>query len=99
MSKSALTIQKEIIKKEYEKSPLGLMEKELRAFYDGFVTRGEKLPEEFAKQIYEIREENEKRTEAYIDERLKLDREAVDGFLLEAMTKEKEVLNSFNKSK
>lgn len=99
MSKSALTIQKEIIKKEYEKSPLGIIEKELRAFYDGMVTKGEKLPEEFAKQVFEIREENEKRTEAYIDERLKLDREAVDGFLLEAMTREKEVLTNFNKGK
>lgn len=99
MSKSALTIQKEIIKKEYEKSPLGLMEKELRAFYDSLVTKGEKLPEEFAKQVFDIREANEKRTMDYVDERLKIDREAVDGFLLESMTKEKEVLNSFNKSK
>lgn len=96
MSKTALTIQKEIIKKEYEKSPLGIIEKKLRAFYDGLVGKGEKLPEDVAKQIYEIREMNEKRTENYIEERLKHDREAVDNFLLDAMTKEEEILNKYN---
>lgn len=95
MSKSVLTIEKEILKKEYEKSPLGQIEKKLRAFYDGMVTKGEVLPEEIAKKVYDIREENEKRTMEYVDDRLKQDRETVDNFLLDAMTREEEVLNNF----
>lgn len=93
MSKTALTIQKEIIKKEYEKSPLGLIEKKLRAFYDGLVVKNEKLPEDVAKEVYELRDMNEKRVENYIEERLKIDRETVDNFLLDVMTKEEQILN------
>lgn len=99
MSKTLLTIEKEIIKKEYEKSPLGIIEKELRKVYDGYTLTGTALPEDVAKQVYDIREENEKKTGEYIETRLKHDREAVDNLLLEAMTKELELLNNFNNKK
>lgn len=94
-----LTIQKERLKKEYAKSPLGLIEKQLRDFYDSLVVKGQKLPEDYAKQVYDIREDNEKRVGEYVETRLKHDREAVDDFLLDAMTRELEVLNNFNKTK
>ena len=92
MGKSLLTIEKEIIRKEYQKSPLGIAEKKLRTFYDGLIIKKEVLAEDIAKRVYDIRVENEKRTEEYIETRLKLDREAVDNFLLESMTKELDIL-------
>lgn len=94
MSKSLLTIEKEYLKKEYEKSPLGIIEKKLRAFYDNLYVTGNKLDEETSKKVSDIRDENEKRVQEYIDTRLKLDREAVDSFLLESMTKELELIEN-----
>ncbi len=99
MSKSILTIEKEILKKEHEKTPLGIIEKDLRKFYDGLVTTGQKLPEDIAEQVYRIREGNEKTVGDYVETRLKLDKQAVDDFLLEAMTKELEILNNFKATK
>lgn len=96
MGKSILTIHKEIEKQAHAKSPLGQLEKKLRTFYDSMVMKREKLPEHLAKEIYNIREENEKRTMEYIDERLKKDRDAVDEFLMDAMTRELEIINKYN---
>jgi len=92
MSKSALTIHKEILKKEYAESPLGKIERELTKIYDGMKLSGQALPEDVAKDIFDVRDENEKWQMNYIDERLKLDREAVDSKLLESMSKELDIL-------
>ena len=88
MSKSILTIQKEILKKEYAKSPLGILEKNIGEFYVEMNRKKKKLPEDVAKQIYDIRDGNEKAVMKYIEDSQKRDREAVDSLLLEAMSKE-----------
>lgn len=95
MSKSLLTIHKEIEKKEYAKSPLGLIEKELGNFYAELKKFGTTLPEDVAKQIYDIRDENEKAQIKYIEDSQRRDREYVDNLLLEAMTKEMTILNKY----
>lgn len=82
--KSILNIHKEIIKKEYEKSPLGQMEKKLRRFYES----GEVLSEEAAKLIFDIRREHEKKQEEYIELTNKQHREETDKMLFDAWTKE-----------
>jgi hypothetical protein len=97
MSKSSLTIHKEILKKEYAESPIGKMEREITKFYDELVLKGEKLPEDIAKQVYDLRDLHEKKQMDYIDESQKRDRDAVDAMLMEAFTKELEILNNFNK--
>ncbi len=96
MSKSLLTIEKEYLKKEHEKSPLGKVEKKLRAFYDNLYVTNTKLDEETLKKVSDIREANEKRIQEYIDTRLKTDREAVDNFLLESMTEELQLIENKN---
>lgn len=92
MSKSILTIHKEMEKKEYAKSPLGKVEKELGQIYDAMRLKNEALPEDIAKQIYDVRDDNEKWQMKYIEDRLKADREAVDAKLLESMSSELDIL-------
>jgi hypothetical protein len=92
MSKSVLTIHKEIERKEYAASPLGKLEKVIGEIYREMQLKKEALPEDLAKQVYDIREENEKWQMQYIDDRLKADREAVDSKLLESMTRELAIL-------
>lgn len=91
-----MTIHKEIEKKEYEKSPLGLLEKRLRTAYDKLTLNKKQLPEDLAKQIYDIREKNEKDQMEYIDFRLVEDRKAVDAMLTDAFNKELEILEKYD---
>jgi hypothetical protein len=93
---SVLTIHKEIEKKEYEKSPLGQLEKKLRKFYDSLVIKKKKLPENLAKEVYDLRTAHEKKYMDYLDERVKKDKEAIDVMLSEAFTKELEILKKYN---
>lgn len=95
MSKSILTVHKEIQKKEYAKSPLGQLEKKLGNFYVEMERSKEKLPEDISKQIYDIRDNNEKSVMAYIEESNKRDREAVDNLLFEAMSKEWKLIEDY----
>lgn len=94
MSKSILTLEKEVLKKEYAKSPLGIAEKKLRSLYDGYQLSGYRPVEETMKQVDEIRTENERRVQEYVDLRQKTDKEAIDDMLLEAFTKEITLLES-----
>lgn len=96
MAKSNLAIHKEIEKKKYNESPLGQIEKKLRKFYDNCILTKTQLPENLAKEVYDLRTFNENRTKDYIDERLKKDRDQVDDFLLETMTKELAIIEKFN---
>lgn len=88
MSKSHLTIQKELIKEAYSKSPLGVMERRLNEIHDTLYLGGKEAPEDVLKEIDKIRTENEKKQIEYIEFRLKTDREVIDDMLLESMTKE-----------
>lgn len=94
---SVLTIHKEIQKKEYAQSPLGKLERELTKFYDDLKLHKKVLPEEFSKEIYDIRDANEKAQIEYIDMTLKRDKEAVNKMLFDSMTKELEVINKYKK--
>lgn len=91
---NALTIHKEIEKKKHEESPLGKLEKEISKIYDQLYLTKKKLTPELAKRVSEIRTDNEKWQLNYIDDRLKIDRDAVDAKLLESMSKELELLQS-----
>lgn len=93
MATSILTIHKEIAKKEYAASPLGKTERALTKIYDDLKLKNGSLPESVAKQIYDIRDTNEKWNLAYIERTNKEHREAIDAKLLEAMSKELEILN------
>jgi len=95
MSKSILTIHKEILKKEYAHSPLGKLEKQLGDFYTEMQRKKEKLPEEIAEQIYNIRDENEKAMMKYVEDSQKRDKEEVDKLLFGAMSKEMEIINKY----
>lgn len=88
-----LKIHKEIAKKEYAESALGKVERELTRIYDNLKITKSALPEEIAKQVYDIRDENEKWNLDYIERTNKEHREAIDAKLLEAMSKELEILN------
>lgn len=91
MSKSLLTIHREILKKEYDKSPLGIVEKKLKEFYG----KNKILPKHILKEISAIREENEKAQMKYIEDSQREDREAVDRMLLESMEKELSIINNY----
>lgn len=95
---SILQIHKELEKKEYANSPVGKLEKQIRQFYDGLTTTGQKLPETVAKQVYDLRDENEKKHKEYIDYTLKRDKEAVDDLLINSFTKELEILNNWKQN-
>lgn len=86
--KSPLTIQKELLKKEYEKTPLGIAEKKLRKFYDDAYLNSWVIPEETLKQRDVIRTENEKRVMEYVETRQKIDKEWIDDALLDSMSRE-----------
>ena len=94
---NALTIQKEILKKEHDKTPNGIVEKKLRAIYDGLITKGEKLPEDICKDISDLRDIHENKQMDYLKERQRLDAIAVDKMLLETMTKELELIEKYQK--
>lgn len=89
---TALSIQKDLLKREYANSPLGKVEREITKIYDSLKLKESQLPEDIAKQIYDIRDENEKWQLAYIERTNKEHKEAVDGKLLESMTKELDIL-------
>lgn len=91
---SILSIHKEIEKRKYAESDLGKAEKELGKIYDSLKIKNSKLPEDIAKKIYDIRDENEKWQTEYIERTNREHKEAVDGKLLESMTKELEILKS-----
>lgn len=93
--KSILSIHKEILKKEYAKSPLGIIERKLREFYVEMERSKKQLPEEYAKKIFDIRNNNEVAQSKYVEDSLKRDREAVDKMLLEAMEQELEIINNY----
>lgn len=87
-----LSIHKEIAKKEYQQSPLGKVERKLTKIYDNMKLNSQALPESIAKEVYDIRDENEKWNLAYIERTNKEHREAIDAKLLEAMSKELDIL-------
>lgn len=91
---SALTIHKHILKREYEKSPLGQAEKKIRQHMDSIKLGRRDISDEDLKAISAIRNENEAKIEAYIKERNRLDREAIDNMLLESMSKELVILEA-----
>lgn len=92
MSQSVLTIHREMQKKLYQESPLGKVEKEIGRIYDDLKLKSKELPEDIAKEIYAIREENEKWQLEYIERTNKEHREAIDAKLLESMTRELAIL-------
>lgn len=92
---SYLTIQKELAKKEYEKTPVGIAEKKMRKLYDTIYLKKIEVPEDVLKQRDEVREKHEKKYGEYVEkatkrdkENWKNDRDAVDKMLLESFTKE-----------
>lgn len=95
MSKSILTINKEIERKAYFETPLGKVEKALRKFYDELKLKSSKLPEDVAKQVYDIRDANEKAITEYMAKASKEHREAVDKLLFDAMSKELELVTNY----
>lgn len=99
MSKTGLTIQKEIQKKEHEKTPLGQVEKKLRNFYDNLLVKGEKLPEYLAKQIYDLRDEHESKQLKYIEDTEKEQAIAVDKMLYDTMSSELTLLEKYVQEK
>lgn len=95
MSKSILTIHKEIYKKEYYKSPLGILEKKLGKFYEDMRRKKVEVPKETAQAIIKIREDNEKAQQDYIEESQKRDREKVDEILFNSMQAEWDIISKF----
>lgn len=95
MGKSVLTIHRELAKKEHAKSPLGKLEKELSRFYDEMILKKKQLPEEFAEQIYDIRDNQEQWMLDYIERTNLEQKKAIDDKLFESMTKELEVINKY----
>ena len=95
MGKSALTIHKEILKKEYEKTPLGQLEKKIRKFYNEVKLNRWILPDDLLKKISDIRNENEKAQLEYIERTNREHREYIDTTLFEAMSKEWTLLEKY----
>lgn len=89
---NALSIHKEIEKKNYAESPLGKIEREITKIYDAMKLSSTALPEDVAKKIYDIRDENEKWQLDYIERTNREHKEAVNNKLLESMTKELGIL-------
>lgn len=92
MGKTVLSIHKEIEKKRYAESPVGKMERELTKIYDSLKLKNQKLPEDIAEQVYNIRDENEKWHLDYIARMNRERSEAIEAKLLESFTKEVELL-------
>lgn len=88
MGKSGLTIQKEIEKKAYAKTPLGQAEKKMRAFYMDVELGKLKLTDQDKEKINKIREDNEKWQMEYIERTNNEHRLAVDAKLLESFNEE-----------
>lgn len=95
--KSILSIHKEILRKEYAKSPLGLLEKRLTQIHTLLMMNKHPIPEEIIEQINDIRDENEKQQLEYIERTEKENREAVDSMLQKSMEKEVELLENYIK--
>lgn len=89
---NVLSIHKELEKKQYAESPLGKAEREMTKIYDALKLSGKALSEDVAKKIYDVRDENEKWQLEYIERTNREHKEAVDGKLLESMTKELNIL-------
>ena len=89
-----MTIHKEIEKKEYAKSPLGIVERDLTKVYDELKIQGRKLPENLCREIYKIREDNEKWQMKFIEDSMIEQRKKVDEKLLESMTAELTLIKS-----
>lgn len=96
---SVLSIHKEIEKKKYAESPLGKVERKLTKIYDALKLSSKQLPEDIAKEIYEIRDDNENWNLITVDKYAKIiqdinekHRDEVDAKLLEAMSKELDIL-------
>ena len=92
-----IQIQKEIEKKEYANSPVGKLEREMTKFYDEMKVTGKALPEDVAKKIYDIRDENEKKHKEYIDMTLQRDKDAINELLINSFTRELEIINNWKK--
>lgn len=92
MSRSVISIHKEIEKEQHKKSPLGQVEAELGSIYNDLKAKNHVLPEVIAKQVYEIRDESEKAILAYIERTNREHKEANDAMLLSAMKRELKVL-------
>lgn len=92
---TALSIQKRLIRDEYNKSPIGQAEKKLKGLYDAMVLNGQKLPEDIAKIVFELRDKNEKAQMSYIEEAQKRDREAIDSMLMESFNEEIKILEDY----
>ena len=97
MAKSILTVHKEILKKDHAKSPLGILEKNIASFYQEMEKAGKKFPEDIAEKVYDVRDGNEKAVQKYIEDSQRRDREYVDNLLLEAMTKEWNIILSYKR--
>lgn len=95
MSKSILTIHKEMEKKAFSETEMGKLEKKLRTFYDNLVTKSTPLPEEYAKQIYDIRVNHEQKQMDYIKESQVRDAKAIDEMLMDAFTKEVAIIEDY----
>lgn len=93
-----LQLHKEIEKKEYANSPVGKLERQMTAFYDEMFLAKKALPEDVAKQIYDIRDENEKKHKEYIEYTLQRDRDAVNAILIDSFTRELEIINNWKKT-
>ena len=93
--KSVTTLHRELLKKDYAASPLGIAEKKISKFYEDMVAKSQALPEEIAKKVYDIREANEKAQMDYIERSQRENREMVDSLLLDSFTKEIAVLEDY----
>ena len=92
MSRSLISIHKEIEKKAYRETPLGKVEAEIGKIYSDLKAKGARLPESVCKEIFDIRTGNEKDQLAYIERTNREHKEAVDEMLLKAMSKELKVI-------
>lgn len=89
---NVLSIHREIEKKAYAESPLGKVERALTKIYDGLKLDQKKLPEDVSKQIFDVRDENEKWQLEYIERTNREHKDAINAKLLESMTRELEIL-------
>ena len=91
MAKSNLTIHKEIEMEKHLATPLGQAEHKIKKFYD-CVTE---LPKEFIAQVNAVRGRVETEVGAYVNERMKIDKDYIDDILLRAMTEEVNLLENY----
>mgnify|MGYP001610017802 CR=1 FL=1 len=97
--KSLLSIQKEMLKKEYDKTELGQLQKKIGKFYNQVKENQWILPDNLLKQVNDIRNENEKAQMEYIERTNREHREYLDQTLLESMSKEWSLLEKYQNDK